>query len=642
MCKKFIYLFSALLLSFACTGYADVVIGDWENGSYDAWIDWGGGTIESIGAPKYTFSETGATLGTSALKVSPGSGWQQNLSIKLADIGMLDAFKTGTAFAIDVTYNSEDWDPNTTYAGIYTLSLNAEGYGWNDVGGTKGVELNGVVFSDTLNPDSPGNIPLTDPGVPGTTVTGTWTWDYSGILDSIPDAPTYVEFIIATNSDAAGAYYFDNARIVGAELPEPAPKIVWVSEWNADANGVPFDQGWIDLLAAQGYEVDANTAGDYTEVSEGELANLEAADLIIVSRNSNSGNYAGDVNEITLWNSVDTPLILMSAYLTRNSKWQWIDSGTTNQGVPTTLMDVIAVDHPIFEGVTTEAVDSMNLAYVIDDMISAETTEIASTDVGNGTLLATRMDNGNIWIAEWEAGVTGYEGTDQVLAGKRLYFAAGGGQGQEAGVMSFNEDGQTMFLNAIEYLLPADSVSTNPADMEDASLWSDMPYDANQVVAPTFTFNYTDDKPSAGSGGCLRVQWVNPGTDSQVVDHLLYRAVDVEPGHTYTVTASFKDITPGNIKNFWFQVGLLDEIPTSTKPPFHEINGFNEWLGCGPGLDGTLQDDGCRYDGFYTVPADTDPNTQFFLAGQIGQWSDEVLTVDVLIDDFDLVDLGTE
>jgi PKD repeat protein len=274
-----------------------------------------------------------------------------------------------------------------------------------------------------------------------------------GITVYIDDDPTRGE---AGDGGNARTWY-DGIGYEPVTATEPAPKIVWVSEWNADANGVPFDQGWIDLLAAQGYEVDANTAGDYTDVSEGELATLEAADLIIVSRNTNSGNYCSDVNEVTLWNSVETPLILMSAYLTRTSKWQWIDSGTTNQGVPTTLMDVIAVDHPIFEGVTTEAVDSMNLAYVIDDMISAETTEIASTDAGNGTLLSTRMDNGNIWIAEWEAGVTGYEGTDQVLAGKRLYFAAGGGQGQEAGVMSFNEDGQTMFLNAVEYMLPSEA-----------------------------------------------------------------------------------------------------------------------------------------------------------------------------------------
>jgi hypothetical protein len=228
MCKKLICLMSVLVLSFVCTSYADTVIGDWENGSYDSWIDWGAGqaSIESIGAPKYTFSPIGATLGNSALKVSPGSGWQQNLSISLADIGGLEAFMANKAFSIDVTYNSADWDPATTFAQVYQVSFNNNGYGWNDVGGAAAsTGMNGVVFTDTLNPDSPGAIPLVNPGIEGTTVTGTWTWDYSGVLDrfTLPDTDAYIQIVIATNSDGAGAYYFDNARLTGAE-PEPEPE----------------------------------------------------------------------------------------------------------------------------------------------------------------------------------------------------------------------------------------------------------------------------------------------------------------------------------------------------------------------------------------------------------------------------------
>ena len=220
MCRKLICF--VLMLAFASTSYG-AVIGDWEGGSYDGWIDWGEGqaTIESIGAPKYTFSEVGATLGSSAIKVSPGSGWQQNLSISLGDIGMMEAFMANTIFAIDVTYNSGDWDPAVTYAQVYQLSMNNNGYGWNDVGGAGAPEgMNGVLFSDTLNPESPGAIPLIDPGVEGTVLTGTWMWDYSGVLDqfTLPDTDPYIQIVIATNSDAPGAYYFDNARLI----PEPA------------------------------------------------------------------------------------------------------------------------------------------------------------------------------------------------------------------------------------------------------------------------------------------------------------------------------------------------------------------------------------------------------------------------------------
>jgi hypothetical protein len=210
-----------LALLWVSTSYG-VVIGNWENGSYDGWIDWGQGQakIETIGAPKYTFSTTGATLGSSAIKMSLGGGWQQNLSISLGDIGKLDAFMANTVFAIDITYNSADWDPTVTYAQIYQLSMNNNGYGWHDVGGAAApTGANGVVFTDTLNPASPGVIPLVNPGTPGTILTGTWYYDYSGVLGqfTLPETDPYIQIVIATNSDKAGAYYFDNARLI----PEP-------------------------------------------------------------------------------------------------------------------------------------------------------------------------------------------------------------------------------------------------------------------------------------------------------------------------------------------------------------------------------------------------------------------------------------
>jgi len=263
MCKKFIYLISVLALSVMSTGYADVVIGDWENGSYDGWIDWGAGevTIESIGEPKYTFSPIGATLGNSALKVSPGSGWQQNLSISLADIGAMDAFLDNKAFSIDVTYNSADWDPTTTFAQVYQVSFNNNGFGWHDVGGSAApTGASGVVFTDTLNPDSPGAIPIINPGIEGTTITGTWTWDYSGVIDEFA-SPTYIQIVIATNSNAPGAYYFDNARLVGsgnlmALNPSPAdaatdvrrdPTLTWKGAMNIDTHNIYLGTNFSDV-----------------------------------------------------------------------------------------------------------------------------------------------------------------------------------------------------------------------------------------------------------------------------------------------------------------------------------------------------------------------------------------------------------
>ena len=290
MCKKCIYLMSVLVLLVICTGYGDMVIGDWEDGSYDGWIDWGAGqvTIESIGAPKYTFSPIGATLGSSALKVSPIGAWQQNLSISLGDIGAMDAFVANKAFAIDVTYNSADWDPTTTYAQVYQVSFNSDGFGWHDVGGAAApTGTAGVVFTDTLNPDSPGAIPLVNPGVEGTTITGTWTWDYSGVIDQFAN-PSYIQIVIATNSNAPGAYYFDNARLVGsgnlrAENPSPEnaatdmrrdPTLIWKRGTNIDTHNIYLGTNFSDVNDAT-EDVHPNVTFTQSDVNNFTPGNLE-------------------------------------------------------------------------------------------------------------------------------------------------------------------------------------------------------------------------------------------------------------------------------------------------------------------------------------------------------------------------------
>jgi hypothetical protein len=146
---------------------------------------------------------------------------------------------------------------------------------------------------------------------------------------------------------------------------------------------------------------------------------------------------------------------MLTPWIARSNRWEWINSTTIEEYYPETFMDVVAVDHPVFAGITTEAIDELNIVDVIDETVdSGQNSFIITPDVGNGTLLARRMDDGSIWIAEWEAGVVCYEGATQVPAGKRMLFTAGGGGGQTAGSMNLNADGQTMFLNAVMYMLP--------------------------------------------------------------------------------------------------------------------------------------------------------------------------------------------
>jgi hypothetical protein len=224
---------TALILTVVSIGYADV-IGNWETSSGDGWIDKENSLsiANAANADTYSFlSTTGATLGDYSLKVTPPAEWKQCLRINLqSKAGAMADFLAHNKFKIDVTYNSADWPADTNYAEIYELSINAQGLDptWQDIGGGHSPDGNhGVVFTDTLNPSVPGALPLTNAGTPGTTITGTFIWDYSGIKSQIPASPTFIEFIFALNSDKLGAYYFDNARLEGLtnspKAQEPCP-----------------------------------------------------------------------------------------------------------------------------------------------------------------------------------------------------------------------------------------------------------------------------------------------------------------------------------------------------------------------------------------------------------------------------------
>ena len=93
-----------------------------------------------------------------------------------------------------------------------------------------------------------------------------------------------------------------------------------------DADGVQDDQQLVDWLEAEGHVVDVQR-NYWVAFARTTVAELNTADLIIISRSTSSGNYA-DEDEPTKWNSLTTPLINLSAYLVRNSRWLWIDSGT--------------------------------------------------------------------------------------------------------------------------------------------------------------------------------------------------------------------------------------------------------------------------------------------------------------------------
>ena len=211
---------------------AAVVIGNWESGAPEGWIDWNAGgavlTIPAAGA-LYAFNGVGATLGTGALQYNHAGGYKQWASIKL-HIGpgngnpidgngvqeWRDDFLASAKLAFDLTLIASEADPvsgnDFTTIGLY---VNAQGYGFTPQGDPESVTpFSGYGFSGN-NAFNPQNLAGTQ--------TATWVYDIADTHDgSAPDITVspnplsdYIELILESYSNGQVVFHLDNVRLIG-------------------------------------------------------------------------------------------------------------------------------------------------------------------------------------------------------------------------------------------------------------------------------------------------------------------------------------------------------------------------------------------------------------------------------------------
>jgi PKD repeat protein len=142
---------------------------------------------------------------------------------------------------------------------------------------------------------------------------------------------------------------------------------------------------------------------------------------------------------------------------------------------------------------------------------------------------------------------------------------------------------------------------------------SDMESDAGEywltlAEGMAIKFGYTDDKPAAGEGGCLRFAGVNENTNS-----LIYQGVRVEAGRKYKLSAQIK--VPAGGLNAYLQFYIAnnagssgDFIESSGNPDTNHFLCLNSWNGWGDNTNGTTAFDGDLYqavtqNGYYGLGA---------------------------------------
>jgi hypothetical protein len=248
-----------------------------------------------------------------------------------------------------------------------------------------------------------------------------------------------------------------------------------------DSDGFRDDLDLEAFLVSEGYFVDVRPYY-WRELDPAKMAALRAADLVIVSRTTDSQFY-DDGDEPTQWNSLPVPILLMSAYYARNSRWEWVNSGTATNDTTAVWLEPIEPNHPIFRNVplTTVKVGGSGIMTrvvpVIDPNVGSGVTSFSGTmDMGQGRLIAKPVGSDLGWIAEWDVGVEFYQGAGQYAGAKRLLFCAGTQEIQVldpmtqkltttgVGELNLTAEGRQMFRNAIAYLLtgPAPGPARRP------------------------------------------------------------------------------------------------------------------------------------------------------------------------------------
>ena len=236
-----------------------------------------------------------------------------------------------------------------------------------------------------------------------------------------------------------------------------AAKIIYVSDgFDERVDNIPDDQAAVDFLVSLGHTVDYQRIGlgngYWRTLDATKIAALNAADLIIVGRGTDSGQYATDATEVANWNGVKTPLIMMTPYISRLSRWVWYNNDTLSEdgGTPT----LVAVDphHPIFKGVN---LDAKNQVDIYDQSIGSGTVSFPGVvDEGNGTLLAKAATGTRTIIAEWQAKKPFYAGGAQTPAGRRMILCGctREGSGFGRGEFNLNVEGKKILANAVDYM----------------------------------------------------------------------------------------------------------------------------------------------------------------------------------------------
>jgi hypothetical protein len=227
-----------------------------------------------------------------------------------------------------------------------------------------------------------------------------------------------------------------------------------------DADGVHFDQGLIDVLEAEEYEVEifySASAQEYFDL-------MEEADLVILARAGSSGDHSG-ANKAT-FNSVETPIINLMPWGLRVANGNWFNSTECVKVLDESVMlaEILEPDDEVFNGVDVSS-GELEWAQGPYDYLNV-------VEEGNGQVLAVDAATGTLQFVRFEAGVEFYDGSE-APAGPRTFMGNGDDSvGDNINTFNFVDGASlTVFLNEVARMSGRETVGNKYSKLEGLNVY---------------------------------------------------------------------------------------------------------------------------------------------------------------------------
>lgn len=234
------------------------------------------------------------------------------------------------------------------------------------------------------------------------------------------------------------------------------------------------DDALVSFLEGKGHAV-TNTVDPYIDTIPS-ATELDAAEIVIVSRNIASGDYDSP-GFPAMWNAIEKPMILMSNYLPRTSRWGWFNTTAVSGDVaaPTDFNAFPNPSHPFVDGLATSVFPSLFADGSTAMRINWSGT--ASQVPAGSTVVATMTIGGDADVAgivDIPVGTTLFadnDGTVSVTPNRRVYFQMNDYADVDQ-VFTLSENGGDIFNNIINELssnpiVPGDVTGNGIVDIND-------------------------------------------------------------------------------------------------------------------------------------------------------------------------------